>query len=143
MKKKKFKLPSKDVIEQKKSKLKNELEKLKSQKYKSPIYEFLDEIKDIIKEYLEDGLSYRKISFAIEKTFSIRISETTIRAYAHNVLGISRKKSSKISKSSKKENIINTPSKNISSNEQSNKDIENNSVRNSHITRRKSNFEDF
>ena len=93
MSKKKIKLNI-DEIRSKKQKLIEELEKLKQAKEKSTTRMLLDEISDVIKMYIQQGLSYRKISKAIYNTYSIRISESTIRAYTKNVLGIERKKAS-------------------------------------------------
>jgi len=88
---KKNRVPSKQEIETKKEallKLVNEtIEKIK-QGRSSPSTDFLLEIKEIIKEMIDNGVSYKKISIVIYQIYSFKISEQTIRAFAHSVLNV-------------------------------------------------------
>ncbi len=101
---KKNRVPSKQEIETKKEallKLVNETIEKTKQGRSSPSTDFLLEIKEIIKEMIDNGVSYKKISTVIYQIYSFKISEQTIRAFAHSVLNVPVK--SKLNKKSSSE----------------------------------------
>ena len=85
----------KAAIEAKKRALEEKIEKsieaAKLGKRRSPTSEFLDEIKDVIKKALDNGVSYRQLAKDIHDVYNFKVSEQTIRAFAHSVLGIPKK----------------------------------------------------
>ena len=93
---KKVKALTKEEIEAKKKELakkaKETIEETKSGKRSSPATDFLNEVKDIIREMIDNGVSYVKISKTIYDVYSFKVSEQTIRAFAHSVLGVPIKK---------------------------------------------------
>ena len=58
----------------------------------SPAKTFLNEIKDLIKKAIDNEVSYKQLSKDILEVYNFKVSEQTIRAFAHNVLGIEKKK---------------------------------------------------
>ena len=88
----KNKIPTEAEILEKSNEYDTIIDELRKEKKGSKTSKFLSMIEDKLKKNIEDGLSYRTISKAIFKTYSFRISEQTIRAYAHNVLGVPKKK---------------------------------------------------
>jgi len=60
----------------------------------SPTQIFLGEIKEVIEKAIKDDVSYAQISRDIFSVYSFKISTQTLRAFAHNVLGISKRKKS-------------------------------------------------
>lgn len=104
---KKIKRLTKEEIEAKKEELlqkaKQTIEEVKSGKRTSPATDFLNEIKEIVKEMLDNGVSYVRISKTIYDVYSFRVSEQTIRAFAHSVLGVPKRtrKSTQKAESSK------------------------------------------
>jgi len=97
---KKSKVPTKEEILAKKEELakkaKETIEETKSGKRSSPITDFLNEIKEIIKEMIDNGVSYKKISKAIYDVYSFKVSEQTVRAFAHSTLGVPARKRSAV-----------------------------------------------
>jgi transposase len=97
---------SKEEIEAKKEeftkKAKEAIEEAKTGKRKSPAAIFLNEIKDIVKEMIDNGVSYTKIAKTIYDVYSFRISEQTVRAFAHSVLGVPKKQNNKAKKPKEK-----------------------------------------
>ena len=58
----------------------------------SPAKNFLNEIKDLIKKAIDNEVSYKQLSKDILEVYNFKVSEQTIRAFAHNVLGVEKKK---------------------------------------------------
>ena len=91
-----------DKIKEKEAQLLEKAKEVKAQKAtrKSPARVLLDTISDTIKKLIvEEGLTYPEISRAIKDVYGVQISTQTIRAYAHNVLGIPKdEKRSKVAK---------------------------------------------
>ncbi len=91
----KRKAPTSDEINAKKEELKAKVkeseEEAKSGVRSSPATDFLAEIKEIVKEALDNGVSYRQLSKDIDSVYSFKVSEQTIRAYAHSVLGVPKR----------------------------------------------------
>ena len=58
----------------------------------SPAKNFLNEVKDLVKKAIENEVSYKQLSKNILEVYNFKVSEQTIRAFAHNVLGIEKKK---------------------------------------------------
>ena len=88
---KKIKTITKELINSKLDEFKAKINEAKQGKRKSPAQEFLESVSDTIKEAINSGVSYRKLSKIIEEVYSFNVSEQTIRSYAHNVLGIAKK----------------------------------------------------
>jgi ArsR family metal-binding transcriptional regulator len=61
---------------------------------KSPAKEFLAEISDSIKKAIDNGVSYTQLSKDIYAVYNFKVSEQTIRAFAHLVLGVPKRKKS-------------------------------------------------
>ena len=57
----------------------------------SPAKTFLNEIKDLIKKAIDNEVSYKQLHKDILEVYNFKVSEQTIRAFAHNVLGIEKK----------------------------------------------------
>ena len=57
----------------------------------SPAKTFLNEIKDLIKKAIDNEVSYKQLSKDILEVYNFKVSEQTIRAFAHNTLGIEKK----------------------------------------------------
>lgn len=53
---------------------------------------FLMEIKDLVKDGFESGLSARQLAKQIYRIYNFKISEQTIRTFASSVLGIVKTK---------------------------------------------------
>jgi len=58
----------------------------------SPAKTFLNEIKDLVKKAIDNEVSYKQLSKDILEVYNFKVSEQTIRAFAHNVLGVEKKK---------------------------------------------------
>ena len=58
----------------------------------SPAKNFLNEVKDLVKKAIENEVSYKQLSKNILEVYNFKVSEQTIRAFAHNILGIEKKK---------------------------------------------------
>ena len=89
-------------IKEKEAQLLEKAKEVKKQKAtrKSPARVLLDTISDTIKKLIiEEGLTYPEISKAIKDVYGVKISTQTIRAYAHNVLGVPKdEKRAKVAK---------------------------------------------
>ena len=57
----------------------------------SPAKNFLNEVKDLVKKAIENEVSYKQLSKNILEVYNFKVSEQTIRAFAHNTLGIEKK----------------------------------------------------
>lgn len=57
----------------------------------SPAKKFLNEIQDLVKIAIENNVSYKQLSKDILEVYNFKVSEQTIRAFAHNVLGVEKK----------------------------------------------------
>ena len=90
--------------EELKAKVKESAEEVKSGIRRSPATDFLAEIKEIIKEALDNNVSYRQLSKDIDDVYSFKVSEQTIRAFAHSVLGVPKR-----SRNTKKEEAKTEP----------------------------------
>ena len=80
-----------DTIKQKEAQLIEKAKEVKKQKAvrKSPARILLESIGDTIKKLVvQEGLSYPDISRIIKDVYDVKISAQTIRAYAHDVLGV-------------------------------------------------------
>ena len=80
-----------DKKEELKGKVKESIELAKSGVRSSPATDFLEEIKEIVKEALNNSVSYKQLSKNIYDVYSFKVSEQTIRAYAHSVLGVPKR----------------------------------------------------
>lgn len=91
-----------DTIKQKEAQLLEKAKEVKKQKAvrKSPARILLESIGDTIKKLVvNEGLSYPDISRIIKDVYDVKISAQTIRAYAHDVLGIPKdEKRAKVAK---------------------------------------------
>lgn len=91
----KRKAPTSDEINDKKEELKGKvkesIELVKSGARSSPATDFLEEIKEIVKEALDNSVSYKQLSKNIYDVYAFKVSEQTIRAYAHSVLGVPKR----------------------------------------------------
>ena len=63
----------------------------------SPAKKFLNEVQDLVKKAIESGVSYKQLSKDIFDIYNFKVSEQTIRSFAHNVLGV-EKQTRKINK---------------------------------------------
>lgn len=100
-----------EEIEEKKAQLKEGLNKaIEKQKRgrTSPAKEFLTQVQDLVKDSLDKGVSYRALSREIEKVYNFKITEQTIRAFAHNILGIEKKQVGGNKKVENKQTTTNT-----------------------------------
>ena len=88
---KKIKTIDKELIDSKLDIFKAKIDEAKQSKRKSPAREFLESISDTIKEAIVSDVSYRKLSSIIEEVYSFKVSEQTIRDFAHKELGIAKK----------------------------------------------------
>ena len=88
---KKIKTITKELINSKLDEFKAKINEAKQSKRKSPAREFLENISDTIKEAIVSDVSYRKLSSIIEEVYSFKVSEQTIRDFAHKELGIAKK----------------------------------------------------
>jgi len=88
---KKAKTITKELINSKLDEFKAKITEAKQGKRKSPAQEFLESVSDTIKEAINSSVSYRQLSKIIEEVYNFKVSEQTIRSYAHNVLGIAKK----------------------------------------------------
>lgn len=83
---------SKTQIEAKKNQLskaiKDEAERSKTASRNTAAGTFLMEIKDIVKESFESGVSARQLAKQIHNVYDFKISEQTIKTFAKNVLKI-------------------------------------------------------
>lgn len=61
----------------------------------SPAKKFLNEIQDLVKKAIESGVSYKQLSKDIFDIYNFKVSEQTIRSFAHNVLGVKKQTRSK------------------------------------------------
>jgi len=99
-----------DTIKQKEAQLLEKAKEVKKQKAvrKSPARILLESIGDTIKKLVvNEGLSYPDISRIIKDVYDVKISAQTIRAYAHDVLGVPKdEKRAKVAKemNAKKQN---------------------------------------
>ena len=57
----------------------------------SPTQQFLHQIKDLIKESIDNKISYKQISKDIYEIYNFKVNEQTIRIFAYNVLNIKKK----------------------------------------------------
>ena len=80
----------KEIEKKLSAKIDEEIKKVKEGR-RSPAQEFLNRISHIIKKGLENGVSYRQLAKDIYSIANYKISQQTIRAFAHNVLGIEKK----------------------------------------------------
>ena len=91
-----------DTIKQKEAQLLEKAKEVKKQKAvrKSPARILLENIGDTIKKLIvQEGLSYPDISRIIKDVYDVKISAQTIRAYAHDVLGVPKdEKRAKVAK---------------------------------------------
>ena len=91
-----------DTIKQKEAQLLEKAKEVKKQKTvrKSPARILLESIGDTIKKLIvQEGLSYPDISRIIKDVYDVKISAQTIRAYAHDVLGVPKdEKRAKVAK---------------------------------------------
>ena len=91
-----------DTIKQKEAQLLEKAKEVKKQKAvrKSPARILLESIGDTIKKLvMQEGLSYPDISRIIKDVYDVKISAQTIRAYAHDVLGVPKdEKRAKVAK---------------------------------------------
>jgi len=95
---------TKEEIEAKKEAFKSkvsESEKRTSQGRPSPAKEFLKEVKDIIKSAIDNNVSYKQLSKDILDIYNFKVSEQTIRAFAHTVLGVEKRTKKKTTTSQK------------------------------------------
>lgn len=74
-----------------KAKVEESKERAKTGVRSSPAMDFLREVKEIVKDALESGVSYKQLSKDIYDTYSFKVSEQSIRAFAHSALGIPKK----------------------------------------------------
>ncbi len=85
---------SKSEIEAKKDELKAKISESKKKALvgrSSPAKDFLNEISDIVKDALKYNVSYKQLTKDILEIYNFKVSEQTIRAFAHNTLGIKKK----------------------------------------------------
>lgn len=68
--------------------IKKEAERSKSTSRNTAARTFLMEIKDIVRESFESGVSARQLAKQIQNVYDFKISEQTIKTFATNVLGI-------------------------------------------------------
>ena len=91
-----------NTIKQKEAQLIEKAKEVKKQKAvrKSPARILLESIGDTIKKLVvQEGLSYPDISRIIKDVYDVKISAQTIRAYAHDVLGVPKdEKRAKVAK---------------------------------------------
>ena len=90
-------MPTQEEIEALKSDFKSELEtinKLEKEGKSSPKRNFLNSISEEIKISLDDGISYVAIKTAINKIYNVDVSTQIIADFAHNELGIAKRKKS-------------------------------------------------
>ncbi len=87
--------------EELKAKVKESVKEAKLGVRRSPATDFLVEIKEIVKEALDNDVSYRQLSKDINDVYSFKVSEQTIRAFAHSALGIPKR-----SRNTKKEEAV-------------------------------------
>lgn len=82
-----------DEINAKKEELKKRIEesKEKAKVRSSPAKEFLEQVKDVVKDGLDNGVSYTQLSKDIYAVYNFKVSEQTIRAFAHSVLGVPKR----------------------------------------------------
>jgi cysteinyl-tRNA synthetase len=90
--------------EELKGKVKESIELVKSGVRSSPATDFLEEIKEVVKEALDNGVSYKLLSKNIYDVYAFKVSEQTIRAYAHSVLGVPKR-----SRNTKKTEVTTEP----------------------------------
>jgi uncharacterized protein YydD (DUF2326 family) len=57
----------------------------------SPAMDFLEEIKELIENAIKNNVSYRELSKNIYDVYSFKVSEQSIRAFAHANLGIPKR----------------------------------------------------
>ena len=89
---------TKEEIEAKKDELKAKISESKKKALvgrSSPAKDFLNEISDILKDALKHNVSYKQLTKDIFDTYKFKVSEQTLRAFAKNVLGVSKQKRSK------------------------------------------------
>ena len=83
-----------EQIEQKKLELEARFKKSieeKKQGRKSPAKKFLIQIEELVRTAIKNELSYRQIAKDIKDIYNFKISEQTIRSFAHNTLKIPKK----------------------------------------------------
>ena len=61
----------------------------------SPAKKFLNEVQDLVKKAIESGVSYKQLSKDIFDIYNFKVSEQTIRSFAHNVIGVEKQTRSK------------------------------------------------
>ena len=91
---------TKEEIEAKRDELKAKVSESKKKALvgrSSPAKDFLNEISDIVKDALKHNVSYKQLTKDIFDTYKFKVSEQTIRSFAHNVLGV-EKQTRKINK---------------------------------------------
>ena len=72
------------------AKINNSIEANKTGKT-SPAKKFLNEIQDLLKKAIDSGVGYKQLSKDILEVYNFRVSEQTIRTFAHNVLGVEKR----------------------------------------------------
>ena len=90
----KIKIPTAEEIAEKKEALKAKIEVSKESAKNgriSPTQTFLKEVEDIIKDAIENQVSFTQIAKDIYAVFNFKVSAQTIRVYAQNHLGFEKK----------------------------------------------------
>jgi len=86
-----------EEIEKKKDLLKEKIEEKieENRRRLSPKKSFLLGIKDEVKKALDKGMSYKQLSKIIHEVYKLKVSQTTLRNFAHDYLNIPKKTTTK------------------------------------------------
>ena len=95
-----------DKLEALKSNISEKIEEKKKPKESKKLI-FLRKIGSVIKEKYDEGVSYKDLSKSIYEIFNVNVNEQTIRSFAHEELGIPKKKKQKAKEPSSTEPVKN------------------------------------
>ena len=88
---------NREEIEKKKDLLKEKIEEKieENRRRLSPKKSFLLGIKDEVRKAINQGISYKQLSKVIFEVYKLKISETSIRDFAHSYLNVPKKTTTK------------------------------------------------